>query len=81
MMVFSSELDVEQIYPTLSGNPESKQAAMSVAEKHFSKGRIEGGQFGISKGEQIGRIRVTEELLRTSNFLNCSPGQFNHCGA
>jgi hypothetical protein len=58
---------VEQIYPTLSDNPELKQTAMSVAEKLIAKGEqigiAKGEQIGIAKGEQIGRIRATEELL------------------
>ena len=66
-----SNLDVEEIYRSLSSNPSLEQRTMSVAEKLIAKGRMEGLSQGlsqgisqgVSKGLWIGRIQALEEFL------------------
>ncbi len=54
-----SDLDVEQIYRSLSSKSEAQKAIMSVAEKLLAKGRVE----GRSQGYWLGRIQSLEEFL------------------
>ena len=54
-----SDLDVEQIYHSLTSNPELQKSTMSVAEKLIAKGRSE----GLDKGYWLGRIQSLEEFL------------------
>ena len=74
-----SDLDVEQIYRSLTSNPELQKTTMSVAEKLLAKGRVEGRIEGIEKGRSqgiaegvsrgrsqgywMGRIQSLEEFL------------------
>ena len=70
-----SDLDVEQIYRSLTSNPELRKTTMSVAEKLIAKGRSEGLEKGIEKGIEkgrsqgrtegywLGRIQSLEEFL------------------
>jgi len=70
-----SEIDIEQIFHTVSGNKELETRTMSVAEKLIAKGVSQGISQGISqgvtqgvtqgvsKGLWIGKILVMEELL------------------
>jgi flagellar biosynthesis/type III secretory pathway protein FliH len=66
-----SDLDVEQIYRSLTLNPELQKTTMSVAEKLLAKGRIEGIAEGVSRGRSrgrsqgywMGRIQSLEEFL------------------
>ncbi len=62
-----SNLDVEEIYHTLSTNPELQKKVMSVAEKLLAqgelKGRQEGELKGELKGEWYGKIQTLEEFL------------------
>jgi hypothetical protein len=62
-----SDLDVEQIYRSLTLNPELQKTTMSVAEKLLAKGRIEGIAEGVSRGRYqgywMGRIQSLEEFL------------------
>jgi len=70
-----SDLDVGQIFSSLSSNPELGERTMSVAEKLIAKGEARGeakGEArGMSKGLWIGKILMTEEFLgrKTSNPL------------
>ena len=75
-----SDLDVEQIYRSLTSNPELRKTTMSVAEKLLAKGRIEGLEKGLEKGLKkgietgrseglekgywLGRIQSLEEFLK-----------------
>ena len=54
-----SDLDVEQIYRSLSSKSEAQKTIMSVAEKLLAKGRVE----GRSQGYWLGRIQSLEEFL------------------
>ncbi len=54
-----SNLDAEEIYHTLSINPELEKQAMSVAQKLKAEGRSE----GRSEGFWIGKIQLMEEFL------------------
>ncbi len=54
-----SELDAQQIYRSLSSNPELEKRAMSVAEKLKAEGKVE----GLSQGLLIGKIQTLEEFL------------------
>jgi predicted transposase/invertase (TIGR01784 family) len=64
-----SDLDVEQIYRSLTSNPELQKTTMSVAEKLIAKGRIEGLEKGrsqgiaegISRGRSEGRVEGRSE--------------------
>ena len=62
-----SELDAQQIYRSLTANPNLEKRAMSVAEKLKSEGRMEGISQGISQGREeglwIGKIQALEEFL------------------
>ncbi len=66
-----SELDAQQIYRSLSSNPELEKRVMSVAEKLKAEGRVEGRTEGLSQGLSqgfsqgllIGKIQTLEELL------------------
>lgn len=57
-----SELDAQQIYRSLTANPELEKRAMSVAEKLKAEGRVEGRQEGL----WIGKIQALEEFLEKS---------------
>jgi predicted transposase/invertase (TIGR01784 family) len=59
-----SDLDVEQIYRSLTSNPELQKSTMSVAEKLLAKGRSEGLERGLEKGYWLGRIQSLEEFLK-----------------
>lgn len=65
-----SNLDAEQIYHTLSTNPELEKNAMSVAEKLRAEGRLEGQEKGRLEGQEkglwIGKIQLLEEFLNSS---------------
>ena len=54
---------MEQIYRSLTSNPELQKTTMSVAEKLIAKGRIEGLEKGRSQGYWMGRIQSLEEFL------------------
>jgi predicted transposase/invertase (TIGR01784 family) len=54
-----SDLDARKIYHSLSTNPELEKAAMSVAEKLKTEGRVE----GRVEGQWIGKIQAFEEFL------------------
>jgi len=54
-----SDLDARKIYHSLSTNPELEKAAMSVAEKLKTEGRVEGRAEGL----WIGKIQAFEEFL------------------
>ena len=54
-----SDLDVQEIYPILSSNPELKNSTMSAAEKLKTEGRSEGRM----EGGLIGKIQSLEEFL------------------
>ena len=56
-----SDLDVEKIYLSLSGNPEFERNTMSVAEKLIAQGRVE--------GLWIGKIQAFEEFLEKPQTL------------
>jgi predicted transposase/invertase (TIGR01784 family) len=62
-----SNLDVEEIYHTLSSNPELQKNTMSVAEKLLAQGEARGearGETrGAAKGLWIGKIQMLEEFL------------------
>ena len=62
-----SDLDVEQIYRSLTSTPERQKSTMSVAEKLLAKGRSEGLERGLEKGLEkgywLGRIQSLEEFL------------------
>lgn len=62
-----SDLDAEQIYHTLSTNPELEKSAMSVAEKLKAQGPSQGLSQGLSEGRAIGlwigKIQAYEEFL------------------
>jgi len=62
-----SELDAQQIYRSLTANPDLEKRAMSVAEKLKAEGRLEGISQGISQGREeglwIGKIQALEEFL------------------
>ena len=58
-----SELDAQQIYRSLTANPELEKRAMSVAEKLKAEGRVEGRVEGLSQGLWIGKIQTLEEFL------------------
>ena len=66
-----SELDAQQIYRSLTANPNLEKRAMSVAEKLKAEGRMEGISQGISQGLSqgreeglwIGKIQALEEFL------------------
>jgi len=70
-----SDLDVEEIYRNLSGNPQLEQRAMSVAEKLRAQGLKQGLEQGLEQGLQrgraegraaglwIGKIMALEEFL------------------
>ncbi len=58
-----SELDAQQIYRSLTANPELEKRAMSVAGKLKAEGRVEGRVEGISQGLWIGRIQALEEFI------------------
>ncbi len=62
-----SELDVQQIYRSLTANPDLEERAMSVAEKLKAEGRMEGISQGLSQGREeglwIGKIQILEEFL------------------
>jgi predicted transposase/invertase (TIGR01784 family) len=58
-----SELDAQQIYSSLTANPELEKRAMSVAEKLKAEGRMEGISQGLSQGLWIGKIQTLEEFL------------------
>lgn len=54
-----SELDAQQIYRSLTANPDLEKRAMSVAEKLKAEGRVD----GLSQGMWIGKIQALEEFL------------------
>ncbi|HWB04906.1 MAG TPA: Rpn family recombination-promoting nuclease/putative transposase [Verrucomicrobiales bacterium] len=56
-------LDVEAIVHKLRHNPGLQNRAMSIAEKLIAKGRGEGREEGLAKGEWIGKIHLLEKLL------------------
>ena len=58
-----SELDAQQIYRSLTTNPELEKRAMSVAEKLKAEGRMEGREEGREEGLWIGKIQTLEEFL------------------
>ena len=60
-----SDLDVEKIYLSLSGNPEFERNTMSVAEKLIAQGRVEGRVEGL----WIGKIQAFEEFLEKPQTL------------
>ena len=73
-----SDLDVEQIYRSLTSNPELQKSTMSVAEKLIAKGRSEGRSEGRvegrSEGYWIGRIQSLEEFLDLPQTLQDTLG-------
>jgi flagellar biosynthesis/type III secretory pathway protein FliH len=56
-----SDLDVEQIYRSLTSNPELQKTTMSVAEKLLAKGRVEGRVEGRIEGIEKGRSQGIAE--------------------
>ena len=54
-----SNLDVEEIYHTLSTNPELQKHTMSVAEKLLAQGEAK----GQTKGVWFGKIQLLEDFL------------------
>ena len=58
-----SDLDVEQIYRSLTSNPELQKSTMSVAEKLLAKGRSEGLEKGLEKGLERGLEKGLERGL------------------
>lgn len=58
-----SDLDVNNIYHTLSSNPELQKNVMSVAEQLRAEGRVEGLEKGQEKGLLIGKIQMLEDFL------------------
>jgi flagellar biosynthesis/type III secretory pathway protein FliH len=57
----ASDLDVEQIYRSLTSNPELQKTTMSVAEKLLAKGRVEGRVEGRIEGIEKGRSQGIAE--------------------
>ncbi len=58
-----SDLDAEEIFHTLSINPELEKSTMSVAEKLKAKGLSQGLSEGRAIGLWIGKIQAYEEFL------------------
>jgi hypothetical protein len=58
-----SDLDVEEIFASLSSNPELERHGMSVAEKLIAQGRMEGRMEGRAEGLWVGRIQSLQEFL------------------
>lgn len=65
-----SNLDVEEIYHTVSSNPELQKHTMSVAEKLLAQGEARGEERGL----WVGKIQMLEEFLdlkiSTSEYLS-----------
>jgi flagellar biosynthesis/type III secretory pathway protein FliH len=55
-----SDLDVEQIYRSLTSNPELRKTTMSVAEKLIAKGLEKGLKKGQSKQEALCAMDLAE---------------------
>jgi len=64
-----SDLDVEQIYHSLTSNPELRKSTMSVAEKLLAKGRSEGLEKGLEKGLERGLEKGLERGLEKGYWL------------